>query len=376
MTENISIMIKPASSKCNLKCSYCFYHSVAEKRRVSDYGFMKYETLEEIVKKAINFSNGGRCSINFQGGEPTLIGLDFYKKLIDYANNYNVNGTKISYAIQTNGTIINDEWAQFFKKNNFLVGVSLDGTKEVHNSYRISNDGRSTFNKVMKSISILKKYEVPFNILTVVTPSLCRRITSVYNFFKKNQLSYLQFIPCIEPLNETWGKRQYSLKPEEFGEFLKRLFDLWYEDIMSNEFISIRYFDNILGLFLKYEYEACDMKGVCSCQNIIEADGSVYPCDFYTYDEYKIGNIYKNTFDEIYNSSKTEAFVRSSLNIDTECLNCKYRNICRGGCKRYRAENNLNYFCSAYKEFFDDTLEKFQDIIFYLNKKENRKFGK
>lgn len=374
VANNISIMLKPASSKCNLKCSYCFYHSVAETRKISDYGFMPYELLEEIVKKAIDFSEGGICNISFQGGEPTLVGLDFYRKLIEYTDKYNVNGTKIYYSIQTNGTTIDEEWAKFFKANNFLVGISLDGTKEVHNLNRVRKGGKDTFNEILRSVSLLKKYRVDFNILTVITPSICRRVTSVYNFYKKNEFTYLQFIPCLEPLGEEWGRCQYSLKPKEFGNFLKGLFELWYKDVMSDEFTRIRYFDNILGLFLGYEYEACDMRGVCTCQNIIEADGSIYPCDFYTHDEYRIGNIKDITFYEVYNSPKVKKFIKDSFDLHEQCLNCKYKNICRGGCKRYRVdgENNLNYFCRAYKSFFNEKLEKFQDIIYYLDKKRNQ----
>ena len=288
MKRNLSLMIKPSSSKCNLKCKYCFYHSISDARDIKDYGFLEEDTLKVIIQKASLYCNGGNCIIGFQGGEPLLIGLNFYKKLIEYVNEFS-NKTTFSFSLQTNGTLITDEWAIFFKENNFLIGISLDGNKYIHNLNRISYKNEETFNKVIKGISLLKKYNVDFNILTVVTSALCKKVESVYSFFKKNDFRYLQFIPCLEPLeNKNLSLSEFSITKDEYKSFLINLFNLWYKDALENNYISIRMFDNILGLFFNQNYEACDMKGGCSCQHIIESDGSVYPCDFYTYETYKI----------------------------------------------------------------------------------------
>lgn len=364
MKRDINLMLKPSSSKCNLKCKYCFYHSISDARDIKDYGFMELDTLKEIIKKVKKYSNGGNCTIGFQGGESTLIGLDFYKKLIEYTHEDN-NGTIFNFSLQTNGTLINDEWAKFFKKNNFLVGISLDGTKDIHNLNRIYCNGTDTFNSVLKGIKLLKKYNVNFNILTVVTPSISKKFESCYNFFKKNNLKYLQFIPCLEPLeNENHIFNNYSLSPKEFEEFLIKSFDLWYKDAKEGNYISIRYFDNILSLFLGYDFEACDMRGVCSCQHIIESDGSVYPCDFYTYEKFSIGNILKEDFDAIHNKNCTIKFMKDSLNISNKCKLCEFKLICRGGCRRYRENerDNLNFFCSSYYNFFSYSLNGFKEI--------------
>lgn len=368
MKRNLSLMIKPSSSKCNLKCKYCFYHSISDARNIKDYGLMPLSTLKEIVKKVADYCDGGHCSIGFQGGESTIIGLDFYKELIEYTKEIK-NGTSFSFAIQTNGTLLNDEWGKFLQKNNFLVGVSLDGNKEIHNLNRVDYKNDATFNSVTRGINILKKYEVSFNILTVVTSTLCNRIEGVYNFYKKNSYKYLQFIPCLEPLeNTTMTLDTYSLSPKEYEKFLIKLFDLWYKDALNNNYVSIRLFDNILGLFLNQEYEACDMKGVCSCQHIIESDGSVYPCDFYTYENYGIGNILKNSFDEIHNNKNTITFLQKSINKNPKCNSCKYFSICRGGCKRHREnqDNNLNYFCESYYNFYSYSFDKFRNLAFII----------
>lgn len=375
MKRNLSVMLKPSSSKCNLNCKYCFYHSISNARDIEDYGFMKVETLEEIVKRIKSYCDGGQCTIGFQGGEPLLRGIDFYKDLIRYVNKNN-NGTSFSYTIQTNGTLITEEWASFFKENNILVGVSLDGTKEIHNLNRVDYSGKESFNDVVKSINLLRKCNVDFNVLVVVTSALAKKIESAYKFLKKNDLRYLQFIPCLDSFEsiEQEIKNKFSIIEKEYGSFLIKLFDLWYTDVLKNDLVSIRYFDNILGLFLGNNYEACDMNGRCSCQHIIESDGTVFPCDFYTYEKYSIGNIINESFDEIHNKECTKDFILESLNINDKCTKCEFYSLCRGGCKRHREnqKDNLNCFCSAYYEFFKHSLSKFREIAAMmsgLNKK-------
>lgn len=364
MKRDINLMLKPSSSKCNLKCKYCFYHSISEARNITDYGFMSLNTLKIIIEKVMEYCDGGNCCIGFQGGESTLIGLEFYKKLIEYTKS-NDNRTTFNFSLQTNGTMITEEWAKFFKENNFLVGVSLDGPKDIHNLNRIYCNGKDSFNSVLKGIQLLKKYAVDFNILTVVTPSISKKIDSCYKYFKKSNLKYLQFIPCLEPLeNNEHIFSKHSLSPQEFEEFLIKSFDLWYRDAIEGNYVSIRYFDNILSLFLGYDYEACDMRGICSCQHIIESDGSVYPCDFYTYEKYSIGNILKDGFDTIHNKDCTINFIKDSLNTSHKCATCEFKSICRDGCRRYRENepDNLNFFCSSYYNFFSYSLNSYKEL--------------
>ena len=365
MKRNLSVMLKPSSSKCNLNCKYCFYHSISDARDIKDYGFMATETLKEIVEKIKVYCNGGYCTIGFQGGEPLLRGIEFYKDLIKYTNDNN-DGTSFRYSIQTNGTLITEEWASFFKENNFLVGISLDGSKDIHNLNRVDYLGKESFNEVIRGINLLKKYDVDFNVLVVVTQVLSRKVESCYKFLKKNNLRYLQFIPCLESFEDKaeGKKNKFSISEKEYSDFLIKLFDLWHQDFINNDLVSIRYFDNILGLLLGHNYEACDMNGRCSCQHIIESNGTVYPCDFYTYEKYSIGNILNESFDDIHNNEYTKKFLIESLNISNKCNQCEFYSVCRGGCKRYREKenDNLNHLCSAYYEFFSHSLEKFKKI--------------
>ena len=367
MIKLLNIMIKPSSSNCNMQCKYCFYHDISNKRIQESYGFMNFKLLEIIVQKALKEVEE-ECTFAFQGGEPTLVSIDFYKKLLEYEQKYNQKNIKINNAIQTNGLVIDEKWAYFLAQNNFLVGISLDGTKDIHDLYRVDNQGKGTFQRVIKVIHLLDQYHVKYNILTVVTAQVARRIHKIYNFFKNENFIYLQFIPCLDPLDEEPGRYRFSLTPEKYGYFLKTLFDLWYEDIMNGHIISIRYFDNLIQLLMGYPPEACGMLGHCTCQFIIEANGGVYPCDFYVLDKWYLGNIKEKSFDELLKSPISLKFVEVSKHIDTKCHSCPFLPICLGGCRRWRepfinGKPHLNYLCPAYREFFKYTIDRFNNII-------------
>lgn len=373
---DIGLLIKPSSSLCNLRCKYCFYHSLAENREIESYGLMKEAVLEEIVKKALSFADRN-LALAFQGGEPTLIGLNFYKKLIEYVDKYNTKGITVNYSIQTNGIVINDEWAEFFGKHKFLVGLSLDGPKEINDLMRVDQKGEGTFNTILKSAALFDKHHVDYNILTVVDASVARHGAKVYNFFKKCGFKYLQFIPCLDPLGEEPGKYPHSLTPQLYLKFLKSVFDLWYNDFMSDDPISIRYFDNLAGIVLGYPPEQCGMQGFCSGQFVVESDGSVYPCDFYVTDEYKTGNLVTDSFEDIIKSQAREDFCKVSYYIDPKCKECDYYRLCRGGCRRNRepvTEDalSLNYYCETYKKFFEYALPKLFDIAGKVKARQQR----
>jgi uncharacterized protein len=372
----IQLLIKPASGSCNLRCKYCFYHDEMQNREKQNYGFMSLETLEEIVKKTLTYSEH-QCDFIFQGGEPTLVGLDFYKKLLEFEHKYNIHNVKVMNSIQTNGYQLGEEWAEFFAANNFLVGVSLDGIKYTHDAYRENSMGTGSFGEIMKTLELFDKKGVDYNILTVVNRRTAERITRIYEFYKKNNWKYQQYIACLDPLGEPKGSREYSLTPEIYGEFLVNLFDLWYLDLCKGEQPYIRQFENYISLLMGYPPESCDMKGCCSIQHVVEADGSVYPCDFYVMDEYKIGNFLKDSIEEMGNRGLESEFVEASLNRPEECKTCKYAYLCRGGCRRNRQIDEaghlgLNYFCSSYKYFFDKTHTRMEEISRQLMQSELR----
>ena len=368
----LSLLIKPASSLCNLRCKYCFYHSIAAIRETESYGFMSSDTLEIIVKKTLEFSDDF-CTIVFQGGEPTLAGLDFFKRVIELQIKYNTKKIKINNSIQTNGMTVDHEWAKFLSQNNFLVGISLDGPKEIHDVNRYDTFGKGSYGKVMNTITLFDKYKVNYNILCVVSSYTARHINKVYTFYKKNNFRFLQFIPCVEPLYTIAADNEFSLSTERFTYFLKTLFDLWYIDVINGDMISIRLFDNLIRMIMGYSPEACGMSGFCSCQFVIEANGGVYPCDFYVVDEWCLGNIKEMGFRELKYSEKTVSFEEDSRYVDPECNGCDWLNICKGGCRRSRESfhgNKLakNHFCDSYKEFFRYSFKRLQKIASLLSK--------
>ncbi|WP_407311840.1 anaerobic sulfatase maturase [Desulfosporosinus sp. SB140] len=353
----LNILIKPMSSNCNLRCKYCFYHSIAENRETYSYGLMDSETLEILVEKALAYADQ-YCTFAFQGGEPTLTGLKFFEKLIELQKEYNVKNLKINNVLQTNGMIIDTAWARFLAEHNFLVGISLDGPKDIHDYYRIGINCKGSFSKVMKAIQLFNKHSVEYNILCVVTANVARHISKIYNFYKKHDFHYLQFIPCLDPQGELRGRYNYSLTPERYAYFLKRIFDEWYADVLQGYPINIRYFDNLVGLAMGLPPESCGLSGTCSFQFVVEADGGVYPCDFYVFDRWYIGNVRNLLFEEIEKSDIVKEFIEGSKYTDPTCKQCRWGNFCRGGCRRDREpfmENlpTLNYYCAAYKEFFE-----------------------
>jgi uncharacterized protein len=328
---------------------------------------MNIDLLEVIVQKAFAEAQE-EVTFAFQGGEPTLAGLDYFENFIRYEGKYNHKNIKINHAIQTNGILIDQEWARFLAKNHFLVGISLDGPKSIHDSYRMDNQGRGTYQRVIDGIENLKRHQVDFNILSVVTSQLARHAHQVYRFFQKKGFKYIQFIPCLFPLGESPNQYPYSLTPERYGNFLKTIFDLWYHNVGNHEFVSIRYFDNLLQMMLGYPPEACDMTGHCSCQFIIEANGGVYPCDFYVLDQWYLGNIRAQSFTQLFDSPTAQQFMQSSTYVDPACRECPWFPLCRGGCRRWRepfvdGKPRLNYLCPAYKYFFSYTIERFKEIV-------------
>lgn len=362
----IQLLIKPSSGRCNLRCKYCFYEDIMDKRDTKCLDFMSFETLEIIIKRAMQYADKF-CSFAFQGGEPTLVGLDFFQKVIHLQKKYQKEGVLIENVIQTNGYKLTSEWVEFFLQNNFLVGLSLDGIKRTHDIYRTNAAGVGSFDEIMKSVALFKKYNMTFNILTVVNNMTASNIKKIYAFYKKNSFQYQQYIPCLEPLLEKRGEKEYSLLPETYSRFLITLFQLWYQDLLIGEQPYIRQFENYIAILLGEMPESCELKEKCGIQNVIESDGSVYPCDFYVLDQFCLGNLHNESLDEITKKKRAIDFIEESRIDLEECIECEYYTLCHGGCARQREENEIhgrgkNYFCESYKEFFKETLPKLQYI--------------
>ena len=363
----LSLLIKPASGNCNMRCRYCFYADELDNREIRSYGKMSVDTMHTIVDKAMEYGDY-ECTIAFQGGEPTLAGLDFYRDLVAYVTAHeNPKKLKIHYALQTNGYLINEEWAAFLGENHFLVGVSLDGLKENHDRYRLDTAGKGTYQRVISAIRLLEKHQVEYNILTVVTAATARNGQKIYNYFKKNHFGYQQYIECLDPIGEEPGQHEYSLTPEKYGEFLKSMFDAWYLDMRSGTYVYNRYFENLMMIMAGQQPESCNMRGVCGKQWVFEADGSVYPCDFYALDQWCLGNINKNSFEEMDQKRDELGFIQWSMRQQEDCQKCRWFGLCRNGCRRNRepvtAEHtNRNYFCKSYQMFFEYAYPRLTEI--------------
>lgn len=362
----INLLIKPASGNCNMKCEYCFYCEEMNNRTNPSLGMMSVETLEQVLKKALEQAKDS-CTIAFQGGEPTLRGLEFFEKSIALEQTYNIHQVTIQNALQTNGYKLDEKWAAFFAQHHFLVGISIDGKRNSHDFYRKTATGEDTFDEINKTIALLRQYSVDFNILTVVNDKTVKQARKIYEFYRKNGWDYLQFIPCLPPLGN--GKK-YSPNVSEYGNFLKDLFDCWYVDLRQGKQPYIRQFENYVAILLGNIPDCCDQSGSCQIQYVIEADGSAYPCDFYAMDEYCLGNLKDMEWEEIDRNRKNMKFIENSVSQRENCIGCQYYPVCRGGCTRNFQKNEdssyQNYFCQSYKIFFDHHYEKLVEIADHI----------
>lgn len=361
----IHLLIKPASGSCNLRCRYCFYADEVSRRSIPNYGFMSLEALETIVRKTMQ--KASECAFMFQGGEPTLAGLEFYRHLVDLVERYNVRGIPVQFAIQTNGIRIDDDWAAFLAKHNFLTGLSLDGIAETHDRWRCDTAG-GTYLHVLDAADRLTKAGAEFNILTVVTAQVAKRISAIYEDYRQKGFLYQQYIPCLDPLDQNGISQVYALTPALYTRFLKKLFDYWYADQKAGRFIYIRQFENYRLMMKGYPPENCGMGGGCSRQLVVEADGSVFPCDFYVLDEYRLGNILHNSFEELEDNRERLGILQRSRCLAEDCRQCEWLWLCRGGCMRERepippAGNGRLRFCESLKEFYRYMVPRMQELL-------------
>lgn len=351
----LNYLIKPASSACNLRCRYCFYCDIAENRSVGNLGLMQPDTVQALLRETFTrLDPGGSVHFAFQGGEPTLAGLDFYQDFLAQVKAHNTKGASVTYSIQTNGTLLDEDWALFLKQHDFLVGLSLDGTKELHDLYRVDVRQEGTWSRVCTSLRLLEKHRVRTNILCVVTAQCARHPEKVYNQLKSLGARYFQFIPCLDPLEHPGKGTGFSLTAESYGRFLCRMFDLWYRDWARQDYCSIRLFEDYINILLGTpQGTTCSACGNCGGYLVVEGDGSVYPCDFFALDRWKLGSIRENTIPELLASSQYRVFLSLRQRPPAECAACPWQRLCRGGCTNdWVGSEPRNRHCSALRVFF------------------------
>lgn len=362
--RNLSVLVKPSSCRCNIDCKYCFYKDEAKHWPEGAHPFMTEETLEALVKRMFEFADG-TVSVVFQGGEPTLMGLDFYRKFYAFAEKYNTKGCQLEVSIQTNGILLDEEWMLFLREHHVLVGLSFDGVAQVHDKYRVDNQGKGTSEYAVRAIRMMQRSGVDFNVLMVITRDLAHHARECYSFLKSLGIQYAQIIPALDPYGTDKCSQGYSLSCAALETFLTQLFDLWYEDFIRGEAVCITYFENIIYKMMGNTFQNCAMSGMCALEMVVESDGSVYPCDFYVYDEWKMGTLQEMGFKELIATQTAARFLTKSVNVGTHCKSCRWKGQCYGSCRRYQVKTNgihENYYCNAYQNFFTHAGDRMKKI--------------
>lgn len=364
--KNVNFLIKPASSLCNLRCRYCFYEDEAANRAQKSMGIMAEDTVQTLLEEAYRaVEPGGAVSFAFQGGEPAVAGLDYFKRFARQARALCPKGVRISFAIQTNGTLLDEEWAAFFRQEHFLVGLSLDGFKDLHNQNRVDAHGQDTWNRVTKAARLLQKHQVEVNALCVVTGACARSSEKAYNELKKLGFDYIQFIACLDPIGMERGKMPYSLTPKAYGQFLCRVFDLWYQDWAKGQYHSVRLFDDYIHILLGDSASTCATCGRCGAYFVVEGDGSVYPCDFYVLDRWRMGKLGETPLPEMADGETARRFLLWGQEKPQECAACRWGRVCNGGCKNDWVKQGgevHNYFCEAFRTLLDHAMPRMMEI--------------
>ncbi len=358
-----SLLVKPASADCNLCCDYCFYLDRSSLYPETKVHRMSDSVLERMISSYMA-TRQHTYSFGWQGGEPTLMGVEFLKKVTELQKKYGRQGAIVSNGLQTNATLIDDELAAHLSKYRFLVGVSIDGPAEIHNRYRQYADGRGSHAAVLRGIECLNRHNVEFNALVLVSSANIKKAIIVYNYLRNHGINYHQYIPCVE--FDNFGQPlPYSIAAKEWGDFLCEIFDEWI--IKDRHKVSIRLFDAILGYMVDRRYSMCTQGGNCRQYFLVEYNGDVYPCDFFVERHTKLGNIMKNNWKEVGGSSRYRSFGNKKADWNSLCSCCDYLEFCSGDCLRhrvYRGEtpNTLSWLCEGWKKFYAHNIPSFQKI--------------
>jgi uncharacterized protein len=362
--KEFTLLIKPASAVCNLDCRYCFYKRALDVFPKKESYIMPDTVLRGLVRKYL--ATGVRqAGFSWQGGEPTLCGLDFYKKAVEYQMEFSASGQVISNALQTNGVLLDEKWARFLRQYRFLVGLSLDGPEEIHDRYRRDYAGHGTFRKVMRAATLMNEHQVEFNILTLLGEHNADKAEELYDFFTSQGFRYLQFIAPLDVEPGTGKIKPFGIKPSQYARFLCDLFDIWYEKGFPE--VSIRDFDSVLSYHVDGKSLICPCQRECGSYLVVEHNGDVFPCDFYVFDEWRLGSIAGQEFADVFANRRYAEFRRLKTQLNHRCRKCEWLTMCYGDCVKYRLfqdgnPRNLSYFCLAMRTFFEHTHARFKKL--------------
>ena len=378
------VMAKPAGAQCNLDCDYCFYLHKENLLEQPKKPVMDDATLERFISNYIASQDGKEIIFSWQGGEPTLMGLDFYKKVVALQKKYQPKGVRIENDLQTNGVLLNDKWCEFLAEHNFLVGISIDGPRELHDQCRKMRSGKPTFDKVMAAIDCMKRHGVRFNALAVINRYNVKYPLEVYRFLTRDLgATYVQFTPCVEPKDYTttapqfWNESrepvqdspcckpdhpdsvvtEWSVDADDWGEFLKVTFEEWVNNDMGRVLVNL--FETAVAQTLGKPAQICVTSEICGKGAAVEHDGRVYSCDHYVYPEYELANIHDMSLADMVISERQKAFGTAKRNtLPGQCKKCHFLRLCWGECPKNRllktkeGEPGLNYLCSGMHSFY------------------------
>lgn len=373
------MMFKPIGSVCNLGCSYCYY--LDKGRLYGKQSSLPLDLLEKVIKEYIEINDNDQIVFDWHGGEPLLLGLDYFKKIVELQRKY--RGNKHIYnTIQTNATLLDSEFAVFFKENNFLVGVSVDGPQDIHDKFRKDKGENPTFMKVMQAVELLHRYAVDFNTLTTISKAGEGRGLEVYRFMKGIGSHYMQFMPVLEyvnPINkvivspddENSTLAEWSVAPIEYAKYMCDIFDYWVKNDVGTYFVNL--FDSTLANYCGVNPGTCVYSETCGANAVMEHNGDIYPCDHFVYPQYKLGNVRNSSLEEIVSSKKNTEFGIDKRNmLPAQCLRCKYYFACHGECPKHRFvktkrdERGLNSLCEGLYHFFshvDPYMRKMMKLV-------------
>jgi uncharacterized protein len=392
--RRFNVMAKPVGPTCNLDCAYCYYLSKERLLGLSGHQPMPDDILEKFIRDYISDNDAPQIEFEWQGGEPTLLGVEFFRKVVDLQKKYCPPHKRVLNSLQTNGVLLDDQWCRFLRENRFLVGLSIDGPKKLHDAYRVTKGGQPTFDRVFAAAKLLKKHGVEFNSLTVINRLNAKRPLDVYRFLSREVgARIIQFIPLVEPRGfETVAPRHWdestlpivetprakpgtpdsmvtdwTVDPDDFGAFLCKVFDDWYQRDLGRHFVNV--FESCAAVWMGRSAQICVFHEFCGKALLLERDGNLYSCDHFVYPEFRLGNILEQPLvDTVFSGRQVRFGFAKTDTLPQYCRECEYLFACWGECPRNRfvrspeGEPGLNYLCPGLQRFFVHADERLKQI--------------
>ncbi len=378
--QPFTLLIKPSGSDCNIDCRYCFY-----KGRPAEFGRGRQRMSDAVLERMVSDYLGLGFPVSgfaWQGGEPTMMGVDFFRRAVELQKRCGRAGQQVSNTMQTNATLLDESWCRFLRESRFLLGISIDGPREFHDAYRVDHAGRGTFDRVFRGIQECREHGVAFSVLVLLSRLNVEHPDQLFEFLVANDLTYVQFIPCVETDPATGQPAPFSITPKQYGDFLCRLFDLWCAH--GPDRMNIREFDSLLTYYVLGRHTICAYSRQCTGFVVIEHSGEAFCCEFFVDPRWRLGNLVETPLAELAACGAKKRFARRKERLCNDCLVCRHLALCRGGCLKDRVRSVANagamvedpgdgqapksYFCESYRQFFDHAIPRVVGIAAAVEK--------